>query len=142
MTDITKLARIQIGVIVLFAILKLIRPSVLDSDSPELLKLCLLSLPNFFEGIIGVLTLTAIGLYLNDKLPKKIIRLTNFFIYVLATVLAGIYVLTQEFKIHNIGGNNVFDQNDVIFSIAGLMVGLAIVIWLWPTVDRNTEMDQ
>ena len=32
------------------------------------------------------------------------------------------YVLSQELKLHNVGGNNVYDPNDVAASILGLVV--------------------
>ena len=30
-------------------------------------------------------------------------------------------MLTQEFKLHNLGGNNVYDPYDVVASIVGLV---------------------
>lgn len=139
MHDILKLVRIQIVIIVLFIFFKFIRPSVLEGDSPEWIKITLLSLPNFFEGIIGVLILTGIGLYLDHKVFnfKKQIRTKT--IYILALIIAAIYVLTQEFKIHNLGGNNVFDKNDIVFSIVGLIIGYLIVLTVKPKVNRTIE---
>jgi hypothetical protein len=40
----------------------------------------------------------------------------------MATLIAGTYVLAQEFKLHSVGGNNVYDFNDVLASILGLVV--------------------
>ncbi len=136
MNDILKLARIQILIIILFAFFKFIRPSVLNSDSPNLFKVILLSLPNFFEAIVGILTLTSIGLYINSKVitPKK--KIKDHFIYTIAIILTAIYVITQEFKIHNLGGNNVFDQNDVLFSCIGLTVGYLIIMWIRPKTQN------
>ena len=134
MTDVFKLARIQIIVIALFAFFKFIRPSVLESHPNEWVKITLLSLPNFFEAIVGVLILTAIGLSLNQRILSTNKQLQSNSIYLLAVLLAGIYVLTQEFKIHNLGGNNVFDQNDVVFSIVGLIVGYLVIRRMKPTL--------
>lgn len=47
--------------------------------------------------------------------------LTEKNIYNTAVSLASIYVITQEFKIHNLGGTNIYDPNDVIASIIGLV---------------------
>ncbi len=134
--DILKLVQIQIVFIVLFAFFKFIRPPVLGGDYPEWVNIMLLSLPNLFEGIIGVLMLTGIGLYLNINVfnPKKQIRLRT--IHITALILAGIYVITQEFKLHNLGGNNVFDKNDVIFSFVGLTIGYSIVLHVPPTGNK------
>ena len=135
MTDILRLARIQLAAIILFASLKFIRPSVLESNAPEWIKVSLLSLPNFFEAVIGILLLTGIGLYLNGSVFSPGRQIKPMIIYTLALVLAAVYVLTQEFKIHNLGGNNVFDINDVIFSIAGLLVGFLIVLIIKPAAN-------
>ena len=126
------MARIQIGVIILFVFFKMIRPTVMTNDGYELFKLFLLSFPNLCEGIIGVLTLTGIGIYLNTYL-----NIPKYFIYILAVVLATIYVTTQELKIHNLGGNNVYDPNDLIFSAVGLFIGTMIIFLLQPTIRIN-----
>lgn len=134
MSDILKLARIQIFTIVLFAICKIwLRPFVLNRDFHVAFDITVLSLPNFFEGIVGVLSLTYIGLYVNSRFVQKVEkRIGEQRIYLLATLIAAIFVLTQEFKIHNLGGNNVYDPYDVLFSIIGLVVGWFIVLKLQP----------
>ena len=139
MKDILKLARIQIALIILFVFFKLIRPSVLNGDSPEWIKLTLLSFPNFFEAVIGTLIITGIGLYLNFRVLGNKRQIKTNVIYTMAPILGGVYVLTQEFKIHNLGGNNVFDKNDVIFSVIGLLIGYLILIWIKPTTYQVVE---
>lgn len=138
MQDIRKLARIQIISILLFIICKKwIRPFVLEGDYPSWLDITVLSLPNFFEGIIGVITLTYIGLYVNYRwIPEKG-KSSNNQIYFIALVIASIYVLTQEFKLHNLGGNNVYDPWDVLFSLIGLTIAYGIVLKLKPTISSN-----
>ena len=42
------------------------------------------------------------------------------YFYFVAVGLASIYSVTQEFKYHNLGGNNVYDPYDVIASLIGL----------------------
>tara|TARA_R110002072_G_scaffold37556_4_gene109712 strand:+ start:5653 stop:5820 length:168 start_codon:yes stop_codon:yes gene_type:complete len=37
-------------------------------------------------------------------------------------MFAAIFVITQEMKFHNFGGKNIYDFNDVIASIIGLIV--------------------
>ena len=138
MTDIMKLARVELIIIPIFIFFKFIRPSVLKSESPEIFKIALLSLPNFFEAIIGTLTLTGIGLVVNDKLNKKY-QIRPRLIYILAVTLAGIYVSTQELKIHNLGGNNVYDVNDLIFSFIGLIIGYWIVFRIKPIIIDRAE---
>jgi hypothetical protein len=131
MMGIIKLVWLELIIIIIFIFFKLIRPTVLNSKSSEFFKLILLSLPNFFEAVIGTLTLTGIGLIINDKLSRKY-QIRSRLIYILAAVLAGIYVSAQELKIHNLGGNNVFDVNDLLFSFIGLIIGYLIVLLINP----------
>lgn len=136
--DIMKLARVELIIIPIFIFFKVIRPSVLKSSSPAFFKLVLLSLPNFFEAIIGTLTLTGIGLLINDRLRERH-QIRPKLIYLLAVVLAGIYVSTQELKIHNLGGNNVFDRNDLLFSFIGLIIGYWIVLRIKPIINIDSQ---
>ena len=48
--------------------------------------------------------------------------------------MAGVYVLLQEFKIHNLGGNNVFNSTDVFFSILGLVVSIFLLYYIKPSL--------
>lgn len=126
--DILQLARIQLLLIPIFAFFKFIRPAILESKVPQWVKEISLSLPNFFQGFIGVLVLTGIGLFINDQFHKKSVQ--PMAIDILATIVAGIFVITQELNIYNLRGNNTFDPNDLIFSVIGLVVGFGVVIWV------------
>lgn len=129
MNNIHQIARIQIGVIILFVIMKkFVRPFVLDNDFVLFMDIIVLSFPNLCEGIIGVLSATVVLLYLNNRT----LRWKTYRVYWIATFLAGIYVITQEFKLHNVGGNNIYDPYDVLFSIIGLGVGFYLVIRIKP----------
>lgn len=132
MEDLRKMARWQLLTIVVFAFAKAIRPGVLKSQAPELVKLFLLSFPNFCEAIVGILTLTMLGLHANRRL-----KWPNNSIYIAAVVLAAIYVITQEFKIHNLGGNNIYDPNDVLFSITGLCLGFVLIYSMKPKINQQ-----
>ena len=134
MKDILKMGRIQIAIIVLFVLFKWIRPSVMVREGHELFKLFLWSFPNLCEGIIGVLTLTGMGIYLT-----KALKINNKLIYVIAILLATLYVTTQEFKIHNLGGNNIYDPNDLIFSAIGIGMGAIIVFRLNPKITPQVN---
>ncbi len=132
MNDIHKLLRIELLVIVLFVVGKRSRPFFLEGDYPEWWKIFLLSFPNFCEAIIGTLTLTMLGLIFNRRWLKPEHQLQSRHIYIIATLLASIYVIAQEFKLHNIGGKNVFDPMDVVFSVVGLIVAYTLVHFLQP----------
>ena len=139
MSDILKLTRIQVIGVVVFIGFKIIRPTLLKSGPPEWIKTFLLSLPNFFEGSIGVLVVTGIALYLNEKLLPKKKQCKRNLIYLLALIVSGIYVITQEVNLHHLGGANVYDINDIVFSIVGLLVGYLIVVWIQPRVYPLTD---
>lgn len=133
MQDIYKLARIQIAFVILFVICKkVVRPFVLNRSFPDFADITVLSLPNFFEGVVGVLTLTGLGLYIFNSLK---IKFQLYWVYLMAVILAAIYTITQEFKIHNLGGNNIYDPYDVLFSVIGLILGYLIVLRVRPSIQ-------
>ncbi len=105
----------------------LLRPWVLANDFPRFLKITVLSLPNFIEAIFGALLISYMLLLLRSKKifswPDNTVK-----IYFLAAFFTAMYVITQELKIHNLGGNNVYDPFDVVASIVGLIVFLTIAI--------------
>ncbi len=133
MTDIMKLARVELIIIPIFIFFKFIRPSVLESESPEFFKMTLLSLPNLFEGIIGTLTLSGVILIINNLLNKKH-QIKPKIIYIIAVILAGVYVIAQELNIINIRTNTTFDRNDLTFSVIGLIIGYSIVVFIKPRI--------
>ncbi|GAA4272530.1 hypothetical protein U6A24_09730 [Aquimarina gracilis] len=138
MRDLIKLARVQLITLVPFIFFKAVRPYVLKNDYPEFANIFVLSFPNFCEGIIGVMTVTMISLVIHHKLGSSKISISENYIYIIATLLSAVYVLLQEFRIHNLGGNNVFDPYDVVFSIIGLIIGYILLIKIKPRF-RNTE---
>ena len=128
MKDTLHLIKVHFALLLVFVIFKLIRPPVLQSQAPNWVKTTLLSLPNLFEALIGILLLTALGLYLNrNVLPEKR-RIGPTALYALVPILGGVYVITQELKIHNLGGPNVYDFNDLVFSVIGLVIGYVYLV--------------
>ena len=135
-----KLARIELIIIPIFVFFKYIRPGVLKSGASDFFKITLLSLPNFFEAIIGILTLTGVILLMNDRLNKKY-QVGPKIIYIIAVALAAMYVILQELNIINIRTNTTFDQNDLIFSAIGLVIGYLIILLVKPRIRLNSEID-
>lgn len=126
------LIRIQLFIIMLFALNKLwVRPWVLDLNAPSWARVLVLSFPNFCEAIVGVVFLTFVGLTLRERYLQGMRSMT---VYGWATACAAAYVLTQEYRWHNLGGNNVFDPCDVIFSLVGLVTALGLLLWLRPEI--------
>ena len=110
-----------LGAIVIFVLNKfVVRPWVIEAGLPAFFQVLVNSLPNLSEAIIGTLLLTGIGLSLRERLSGRLGRLPEPFVYGCAILVAGVYVLSQELKFHNLSGNNICDPWDLLFSIVGL----------------------
>lgn len=139
MKDIQKLVRIQLFATLVFIITKAIRSNILERNPPVFIKITFLSLPNFFEGFIGSITLTGIFLFVNYTWISKDKRLQNKTLYRIAIIISTVYVITQEFKIHNLGGKNIYDPYDVLFSIIGLALGYRLIQKWQPTMNKSAR---
>ena len=135
--QIKKYIRYLFGIsILLFILNKLyLRPRILENGLSEFVLTLTYSIPNFLEAIIGTLTLTGILLQIQQYFNNKIGTIKEINIRILAVVIAAIYVLSQELKFHNLGGNNVYDPNDLIASIVGL-IGTFVVIQIFGFVYK------
>lgn len=112
-----------------------LRPLIIKNEITGFALILSNSIPNFFEAVMGTLMLTAIlyatRLSFLDK--AKILKDSN--IHIVAVVLASMYVISQELKFHNLGGNNIYDPNDLIASIIGL-IGTFIIIEKFGFVNK------
>ena len=135
--QIKKYVRYLFGVsILLFILNKLyLRPWILENELSGFILLLTYSIPNLLEAIIGTLLLTGILLQLRQSFNEKMGTIKDMNIRVLAVVLATIYVITQELKFHNLGGNNVYDPYDLLASITGL-IGTFVVIQKFGFVNK------
>ena len=135
MNDIAILVRIQLGVIVTFIANKVwIRPFVLENDFAAPINTFVLSYPNFCEAAVGTILLSYMGLVLKHHGFPFLVESKNATIYVIATLFAAIYVILQEFKIHNLGGRNIYDPYDVLFSVLGLIAAYLLLLFLKPRI--------
>jgi len=122
------LLRIQLLIIASYLVIKfLIRPIVIENEYTGLIKTFALSYPNFCEAIAGSIVIAFMLLIINGKFWKKDFRLKEKYIPLISILISGIYVLLQEFKIHNIG-----DPYDVIFSILGLIIAFGLLLYIKP----------
>jgi len=106
----------------LFILNKLyIRTWILENEVPEFFLIATYSIPNLLEAIIVTLLLTGIILQIRLHFNKNFSsqKVTN--VYILASGIAAVYVISQELKFHNIGGNNVYDSYDLVASFIGLI---------------------
>lgn len=136
MNDVKTNLRIMLVVVLIFISNKLfIRPYILENDFPDFLDIFVLSFPNLCEALIGGLLLTNIGLFAKRKFPKTLTKVKENHIYIFAVLVTAMYVLLQEFKTHNLGGNNVYDPFDVLFSVIGLIIVSFILWYLKPAIS-------
>lgn len=135
MNDIRKNVRIMFVVVLIFICNKsFLRPYILENEFPEFLDIFVLSFPNLCEAVLGGLLLTNIGLVVKYKFLKKHSNITKNHIYLFAVLVTAIYTLLQEFKIHNLGGNNVYDPFDILFSVIGLIAVYFILLHNKPDI--------
>lgn len=133
--------RIMLVVVLIFICNKLfLRPYVLENDFPEFLNIFVLSFPNLCEAILGGLLLTNIGLFAKYKFLKIPSNITENHIYLFVVLITAIYVLLQEFKIHNLGGNNVYDPYDVLFSVIGLLAVYFFLRYIKPVISLEENL--
>ena len=80
------------------------------------------SYPNFLEGIMGSIYLGGLGLWFKNRTGKwsPEHETATFFNWV--TIVAALYVVTQELNWYTVTRENVYDPYDVIASILGLIV--------------------
>ena len=115
----------------------LLRPFILDNDLPALFKVFTLSIPNFIEGVMGTIVITGL-LHLAQQRLGWLQNANGKMIYIISVACASIYVITQEFKIHNLGGQNTYDPNDVIASIIGLIF-IFVLMCRYGFWQKNTD---
>lgn len=117
--------------IALFMLNKLFfRNWILKNNPPEFLKTITLSIPNLIEAIIVTLLLTGILLQIRKIYYIKLKFLKTKHLHFIASGAASVYVISQELKFHNLGGNNVYDPNDLIASAIGL-IGILVIIYFF-----------
>lgn len=132
------LIRIHFGVIASYFVVKfMMRPFVLENEYTGLIKIFVLSYPNFCEAVAGTLIVTFGLLLLRGFIMKRrpMAFLKGGHLYLVASLLAGSYVILQEFKIHNLGGRNVYDPYDIVFSVAGLIIAYFVLVRIRPSMS-------
>ena len=115
------------AILVFFLNKFLLRPWVLENEKSEFFQIIVLSIPNLIEAIIGTLLLTGILLQLKHRFNKKMGYIKDEYFYLFAVGLASIYSVSQEFKFHNFGGNNVYDPYDVIASLIRFVMTYGLI---------------
>ncbi len=101
-----------------------IRPWVIENELPEIFKIIVFSIPNLSEAIMGTICVTMIAFRLRRYFKKDI---KDTIIYLISVSISSIYVISQELKFHNLGGNNIYDPYDIIASLIGLVMTFGMI---------------
>jgi hypothetical protein len=127
--SIKKYVRYFFGVTILIFFLNkfLLRPWILENESSEFFQIIVLSMPNLIEAIIGTLLGTGILLQARQYLNNTLGAIKDAYVHLLAVLIVSVYVISQELKFHNLGGNNVYDRYDIIASFIGLILTYGII---------------
>lgn len=142
---IKKYVRYLFGIAILvFVLNKLyVRPLILENDLPGLFQIITFSIPNLIEAIIGTLILTGITLQIKEYFNKKLGNIKDTYVHLSAVGICTFYVISQELKFHNFGGNNVYDPYDVIASVIGLTMTFGIIqIFGFSDKTETLKMEQ
>lgn len=105
----------------------LLRPWILENDVTGIFLIFTNSLPNMIEGIFGTLILSGILSLARLYFKKNLGIIKDTYLYISAVLIASVYVISQELKFHNLGGNNVYDFYDIIASIIGIAMTFIII---------------
>ncbi len=123
---------VQLITVLIFFVLKQLRPMLAEALPNPVFEIFLYSFPNFAEGVVGFLIVAMLLTMITANGGKAARLLTFHRICIGAFLAAAIYVIAQEVGLHDLGGAQVYDPYDVGFSIAGLLVGLAVFVRLAP----------
>ncbi len=135
----TYIVRLYIAVFVLFMLNKFVlRPFVLGHDSLGFLRIIVLSIPNTFEAILGMINVASVLIAARLYLSPRFDQVQDRAVYLLATAFVSVYVLTQEFKLHNLGGRNTYDPYDAVASVVGV-VGMLVAFLCYGVIEAKTD---
>ena len=124
-----KYVRYLFGITILVFILNklFIRPWLSENEVPYIFLIVTYSIPNLIEATVGTLIVTGILLQIRQHFNKKFGSFKDTYIHISAVCIVSIYVIPQELKFHNLGGNNVYDPYDIAASLIGLVATFGII---------------
>jgi hypothetical protein len=135
--------RYLFGILILIFILNKLyfRPWLNKIETPDILIVITYSIPNFIEAMVGTLIITGILFQLREYFNSRFGSLKDTLIHILALSFASAYVISQELKFHNFGGNNVYDPYDIVGSVIGLVATFILIQTYGVIEKRRDEFD-
>ena len=118
---------LYVSAFVLFVIVKGgLRRLAAGREVPGWIEVTLYSFPNTAEAVIGMTTVVGLLFVARSAARPRFDGVPDRGLYALGAILTGLYVISQELKLHHIGGDNVYDPYDVAASVVGLGITLAV----------------
>lgn len=117
----------------------IVRPLIIESEIGGIVLILTNSVPNLFEAIIGTINVAGILSFIQHKYFQYHTIIKDQYIFSAAFILAAVFVITQELKIHNLGGQNIYDPYDLIASIIGLL-GIYLVLLKFGLLMNDEEV--
>ena len=115
-----------------------LRPWITANSGSNLMVALAYSLPNFLEAVMGVILVSGILTYVRD-MNKAFQQTDDVAIYLASGLISAAYVFSQELGIHNLGGNNVYDPNDMLASLLGLVVSTGMLCCFGLTIKLSGQ---
>lgn len=125
-----------LGAFFAFVLNKLVVRPALEGTEIRALEVFIYSFPNFCEAVMGVTLVSLLLLTVRERVAS-LRSARDRPIYLVATVFSAAYVISQEFGVHNLGGNNVFHPNDVVASVIGLVATCGLYLRYGLLVGRD-----
>lgn len=117
----------------------IVRPLIIECEIGGTVLILTNSVPNLFEAIIGTINVAGILSFIRHKYFQYHTIIKDQYIFSAAFILAAMFVITQELKIHNLGGQNIYDPYDLIASIIGLL-GIYLVLLKFGLLMNDEEV--
>lgn len=112
--------RVYLGALVVFLVNKfVVRPLTRGVDLNVGVEVFIYSSPNALEAIVGTTNIVVLLLFARARLGRS---WRDASLYTLGALVAAVFVLTQEFRLHDLGGRNVYDPLDAVASVLGVLL--------------------
>ena len=119
----------------------IVRPWVLENVVSGPVTVVVNSLPNLVEAIVGTIWIAGTLLDIWRRVGGPRFYLDCTYIYKVATVIAGLFVILSEVNWIRFRGPNVYDPNDLAASVLGLFLVYFLLVRFGLFYEREAESE-
>jgi hypothetical protein len=120
----------------------IVRPWVIESVVNGPLTVVVNSLPNLVEAMLGTIIIAGILLDIWRRVAGPRIYSDCTTIYAVATVIAGLFVISSEVNWIRFRGPNVYDPKDLAASVLGLFLIYFLLARFGLFYEREAESER